>query len=542
MKHTITKDTLVQAYLTAKGSMAETARILNVPRTNVYRWAQMGWLDEVRQPGVSQVVDEKVLEGRLEALKNERKALPKGLNVKRYILTSAQNNTRLHDAVWENIQALAAHYQAEILVGTYTYNLTAYGKQAVKYGTVQENDNGLWYDERLVPFIKKGDNKNIELAPGLVWCGRANILPTAERPLSGFETYTGQSSGIFPHAKIAMQSIPSGKYEKVKFNYTTGTVTQRNYIQKKAGLKAEHHHTYGALIVEVTGSGDWFVRQLNADADGVLHDLDVKVAHGTVTTGNRVLAINWGDIHLHHLEEWMRELCWGGPHVNGMCWELSPKYQFFHDLLDFRSRNHHDRNHWSMYEKHVTNTESVEAEMKKVALFLQYSKDPRCKSVVVDSNHDSAFSRWLREADFRTDPVNARYFLQAQLAKYRAMEDKQPINMLEWAMRQEKVRGICYLWPDESFVVAGIECGMHGHLGPNGTRGGPRNLSRIGRKANIGHTHSAEIHDGLYVAGVTGSLDQGYNVGPSSWSHSHIVTYPNGKRAIVTITNKKWRA
>ena len=67
-------------------------------------------------------------------------------------------------------------------------------------------------------------------------------------------------------------------------------------------------------------------------------------------------------------------------------------------------------------------------------------------------------------------------------------------------------------------------------------------FARMGRKSNTGHSHSAGIYDGAYRAGVTGSLDQGYNVGPSSWSHSHIVTYPNGKRTIVTVKENAWRA
>jgi hypothetical protein len=117
--------------------------------------------------------------------------------------------------------------------------------------------------------------------------------------------------------------------------------------------------------------------------------------------------------------------------------------------------------------------------------------------------------------------------------------------MVAWAMSrfiQTQKKLIRYLRTDESFIIAeSIECGMHGHLGPNGSRGGSRPLLKIGRKANIGHTHTAEISDGLYVAGVTGKLDQSYNVGPSSWSQSDIITYPNGKRAIITKSNGKWR-
>ena len=82
---------------------------------------------------------------------------------------------------------------------------------------------------------------------------------------------------------------------------------------------------------------------------------------------------------------------------------------------------------------------------------------------------------------------------------------------------------------------------MHGPIGPNGSRGNARALSKVGRKANIGHSHQAEIHDGLYVAGVTGKLDMGYNVGPSSWSQSHIITYLTGKRSIITFSGNKWK-
>ena len=88
----------------------------------------------------------------------------------------------------------------------------------------------------------------------------------------------------------------------------------------------------------------------------------------------------------------------------------------------------------------------------------------------------------------------------------------------------------------------GIECGMRGHRGPNGSRGNPNSLRNLGRKCNIGHSHTAAILDGIYVAGISCGMDLGYNKGPSSWSQSHIVTYPNAKRAIITMKSGKWRA
>ena len=108
-------------------------------------------------------------------------------------------------------------------------------------------------------------------------------------------------------------------------------------------------------------------------------------------------------------------------------------------------------------------------------------------------------------------------------------------------------RDALFLGEDESYVICpdahgGIECGMHGHLGINGAKPSPLSLSKMGRKANTAHTHSAAIVDGMYVAGTSTKLEVGYNKGPGSWSQSHIVTYPSGKRAIVTIQGGKWRA
>jgi hypothetical protein len=130
---------------------------------------------------------------------------------------------------------------------------------------------------------------------------------------------------------------------------------------------------------------------------------------------------------------------------------------------------------------------------------------------------------------------------------YKAMEsaDKK-FNLIQAAMTrfEECPDGVVFLHQDESFVTCDgqIENGMHGHLGPNGARGTPMNLSNVGKRANTGHTHVAEIRDGLYVAGTSTTLDMGYNRGPSAWTHSHILTYPNGKRTIVTVYAGKWKA
>lgn len=485
---------------------------------------------------------EKMIRGRMKPKERRKRARPKS-GVHRYIFTSAQNNTHLHEGFWENLQAFAKHHDAEIHVGTFSYDISSYGEMSTKRGKAR-HDREVWFDDRLTEHFSDED---IQIAPGIVWCGSMNVMPTAINPLSGLEVHTGRQSGIFPHTRIAMQSVASAKDEPTKFNYTTGAVTQINYIQKKAGIMAERHHAYGALFVEVDSNGDWWARQINADLDGSFYDLDCFVKNGHVEEGHSVEAITWGDVHAILVDPEVNRMAWGD---DGMLDTLRPKYQFLHDVLDFRGRNHHERgNPHKRFEHHITGIEEIEYEVAQTTDFVNAATRDFCKTIVVDSNHDNAMRRWLREGDYRSDPINALYFLRCQIRLYESIEaGDNSFHLLEWAMTQKGVDGeVRFLREDESFVIChdkdgGIECGMHGHLGPNGVRGSAQSLRRVGRRANIGHSHSACIVDGIYQAGTSSQLDLGYNVGPSSWSQSHIVTHRNGKRQIVTMWKGKWRA
>ncbi|HET8883017.1 MAG TPA: hypothetical protein VFM56_12650 [Solimonas sp.] len=459
-----------------------------------------------------------------------------------YILTAAQNNTHVHAALWRNLLAYAKRRKAKLLVSQFTYNKAQFGEKSIKPGTGQADDYAkLWYAPEIEPYAY---NDRLAITRSLTFCGETNVLPTAVTPLSGFENYTGRASGIFPHTKQAMQSIAA--LQAAKFNYTTGACTLRNYVQKKAGLKAEHHHAYGALIVEVDIDGDWFVRQIRATEDGAFQDLDWRVRDGKVSRGHAVEAINWGDVHVEQCDPVVRATNWG---AGGILDTLRPRTQFMHDTFDAYARNHHEmRNPHAMFTRWSQRRDSIEAELRRVAAFLaDESSRSWCKTVVVDSNHDQALTRWLREAPALADPVNAEFYLQAQRMIYAALAaGRDDFNVFEAVLRAMGVkRAVRFLGTDESYVICrrsgGVECGMHGHLGANGARGNPRGFSRMGRRVNTGHTHSAGIIDDCYTAGTSSLLRMSYNRGPSSWSHSHIVTYPNGCRTIITLWRGKWR-
>jgi hypothetical protein len=465
----------------------------------------------------------------------------KVLNNKRYIITSAQNSTFVHDKFLASLETMAKHIDAKIIVGTYSYNLSGFQNL--------EKSEGSWFDPKIVDYII---DEPVMLADKLLYCGELNILPTAVRPLSGFHSYTKENSGIIPHAKVQMESLPVSKGQAQKFLYTTGSVTQRNYIQKKAGQKASFHHIFGALLVEVDDDGDWFVRQLVADTvTGEFYDLTTKYTPSGVVENCNVTGINWGDLHVEKRDDDVYRASFMSE--DSMLDVLKPKYQFAHDTLDMTYRNHHNiKDPYFMYNMFVNGTEYVEEGVKDVASLLILMDRPFCQTVVVESNHDLALTRWLKTADYKTDPVNALFFLKCQYKIYQEMHNKnKDFSIFEYVVteemeKQHKVSSKpIFLRTDESFKICGndgIECGAHGDLGVNGARGSIKAYQMMGTRSNIGHSHSAGIYDGVYQSGVSGKLDMEYNKGPSTWSNSHIVTYNNGKRTIVTIKNGKWRA
>jgi hypothetical protein len=147
------------------------------------------------------------------------------------------------------------------------------------------------------------------------------------------------------------------------------------------------------------------------------------------------------------------------------------------------------------------------------------------------------------------DGANAYYWHKLNYYIHERIKEGKGHFVFEHALREfGDLPNVSFLREDDSFLIAvdetgqGIECGLHGHRGPNGSRGSSAALRNIGVRINKGHDHSASIIDGVYSAGVSATLDMGYNKGPSSWSWSHIVTYPNGKRAIITQRGNKYRA
>lgn len=449
--------------------------------------------------------------------------------VRRWLLTAAQDDTDIHPNFFANLRAYAAFLAAEVVVGGFTYQQVRHTDRLTLAGT---------YRPEVRPFLRFDP---LECGP-VLFCAEMNTLPTAVRPLSGLAAYSRGRDAVFPHAKLAYQTVPQMPGAPVPSLMTTGACTVPNYIAKKAGLKAEFHHILGATLVEVDGDGRAWCRQISATPDGAFQDLDRIARGGRVTAGHRVKAVTWGDIHLPSVAADVFAALWGAAE-DSLIDRLRPQYQFFHDLLSFEMSSRHvdgDPLHWARMVHRGQH--GIAAHVAEGAAFLRATERDFCQSVMIESNHDDRLRQWTTRDVDRRDVTNAEYWHACNLAQLAAeREQAEGFNLLRWALRQADPRGlegVEFIPMGGSFVICqdsgGIECGMHGHQGPNGSRGTASGLARMATRLTIGDKHSPEICDGVYVAGMTGALAQGYNTGPSSWRRAHVLAYPNGKRSIVT--------
>ena len=178
-------------------------------------------------------------------LKYEHNRLPPPLvfgpldRTRYFILTAAQDGTEIHNEFWQALKVYADWLEdCEILVSGFTYNKKLFENH-------DERAEGVFFHHEVDEYII---HNSVFIGDKLVFCGEMNTLPTAVRPLSGFQTYTRDKWGVFPHVKVQLESVPTMKNELTKQIMTTGAVTLPNYVRKKAGIKAEFDHIIGVIL------------------------------------------------------------------------------------------------------------------------------------------------------------------------------------------------------------------------------------------------------------------------------------------------------
>lgn len=451
---------------------------------------------------------------------------------RRYIITGAQNATPVHKSFWASLLVAAKALKAEIIVIPLRYrNPTSLWSSSAQ--------GDLTWAKEVLPYLFNGRlaiNQNLRVLADL------KTVPTAASPLTGMEGLTGRESCIVGHTKVQLVVVPVPAGRTPKILATTGACTVPNFTDSKAGKLGAFHHTLGALVVETSGK-TFHLRHVSASKDGSFTDLDKSYSPEGMSDAPPALGLIMGDTHVKFVCPSVVDATFGR---GGIVETLNPNTLVWHDVLDaYAVNHHHNDNPFIKQAKHRSGFGNVRREVEETIAFVDKHTGNR-KSVIVDSNHTSFLSRWVVSADWRDDAENAAFYLEtasAMLASTKMSKSGTEYDdpFKHWVRKISRNKNVRCLGSDESLTLAGIECGLHGDRGPNGSRGSAKSLSRLGTRVVIGHSHTPRIQDGAWQTGTSTPLRLEYNNGPSSWLNAHVVIYASGKRALLIMLDGRWR-
>lgn len=426
---------------------------------------------------------------------------------KYYIITWEQNETPLHSRLWKNILAYKEFLNAElsVILGRYKNPTSVFTD--VKHESWNPATKKYW------------DTNRHDIHKYLTILGDVKIQPTAATPLEGLESISGETTTIVGHPKMHLKPVPVLEGHPKKILLTTGAITLPNYTDSKAGKRGEFHHTLGFTIVEIKDKEIFFIRQVEADENGNFIDLYHEVKNGKVTSVDKADVIVWGDTHVNSMNKEILKP------TEKLIKDLGIKVEVHHDLSDGVSVNNHIVNNpIEQHKRWQKEQESVQVELVRTVNFLK--RRPDTLKVIVQSNHNDRFDRWIINQDWKKDIPNAIPYMRYTLA---TLEGKAKKGILAYYLESEfKSSELVCLDYDDSYIYNGIELAHHGHIGANGSKGSIEQFRKMSTKMIVGHYHKPMRLDKVMAVGTSTHLREGYNKGASDWMNSHIIVHKNG--------------
>lgn len=364
----------------------------------------------------------------------------------------------------------------------------------------------------------------------------SSIMVSAKQinPLTGLDRLAQRKgSMILASPKQDLKFVANSNIKLPKALMTTGAITLPDYttdlaMSKRTSYLAEFDHTMGAIVVEIVDDKYFHFRQLQCGDEGEIIDLGwVYKSDGSIEEVEESLC-TFGDTHVGvhdvDVDVALQEIT---DYVN--CKEI-----IVHDLFDGRFNNHHDKGKVVTRAKLAMEDKiTMVKEGQMVAEFLDAWAERVENITIVKSNHDEVLDRYIEDGRWKDDPINL-YDACELVRKSIEGEDllEHLITQMSGLQSGDQVK---WLERDEDYKVYQAELSAHGDLGANGSRGSLMSIEKAYYKATVGHSHTAGILRNVYQVGTSSLLKLSYNRGPSSWTQTMCIEYPNGARQLVNV-------
>ena len=438
---------------------------------------------------------------------------------KYFIVSSFVCGAKVNKKFLSNLRALAKHNNGEILLIPLLDN---------------KNNSDKFFDNELVDHCIIVDE--VDLNSNLTISNIA-ISARAVDPSSGLPRL-GQRNGstIVGSTKQRLKYVPTGISSMPHALMSTGTVTDAKYstsplFKSKTAKLAEEDHKLGAVVVEIVDNEIFHFRHVEAGPKFEVIDLGTMAINGKITKV-KPSALVLGDWHSGKTNPLVAK------QTKLLSTKLGVPKWIIHDVFDGDSINHHDNG------KHITRAKkanhtglSIAKEIKHLSKDLNWMSNFLDEIVIVRSNHDEFLDLYLNTGRYVDDPHNHETALILALIVIRGY------NPLEYGVLKENptLSNVRWLKRDESYKIAGIECGHHGDAGANGAKPSINSIENAYKKAVTGHSHTPQIMRDIYVVGTSTDTTPDYGKGgPNSWMNTHCIIYPNGTRQLVNLIEGKF--
>ena len=448
---------------------------------------------------------------------------------KKFIVTTAVNNKMVDIEFFNSLKAYAKENDAAIIIvlshdvrsarRVFEFNCDP----ALKCGYIITEDTKL--------------NNNIMVS---------SIVASAKQicPSSGLMRYAAQMNAtiIFPGCKQEQQHIAEidPAYRTPHSVLVTGACTVADYssdkiIAGRTNWMAEKDHQLGAAIVEIEDEDRFHLRVIQASENGSFTDMGKVYYPDGVVGITQAARYVLGDAHIggnpnNSLVDTIVEQIKNSPWISEV---------LIHDLENATAVSHHEENNYlQRMMRYDQQRENLITEGDLLVDYLnKFLEIPNLTITIVNSNHDRHVDRYVQgmRAVYGRDFVNLRPALRMFLGILDG-DITCPVQYLVETLANKKLTDpsrIQWLTRDKSYKVYGCELGRHGDEGKNGSKGNIKIFQTNVYNAVIAHSHSAAIKHKVFQVGMTGDMNQDYNHGLSSWTHTNCLVYEDGGKQLV---------